>query len=258
MTQPFIGRRLLAVFAHPDDEAYAAAGLMAWCLAEGAEVFLLCLSRGEGGRPHPRSGVEVAPETLGDHRWGELKAACAAIGCPPPLGRGLPDGRIEDHLDDAAGAVQMARDRLQPDVVVTLGPDGAYGHRDHVACTAAVTRGAQGLRVLHAAFPPGMFTPIRRALKRHLGSSGLAPLPPGGLGVPLKSADIVLDLGAYPELRTIKQATLAAHRSQLAKGDPLSFLRPGLVFPLLQREAFVVAEGPPLPHPGADLFAGLP
>lgn len=251
-SHPFIGRRLLAVFPHPDDEAYAAGGLMATCALAGAEISLLTLTRGEGGGPRPGSGVTPTDDP-GALRWAELRAACEALGCAPPLGRGLPDGALADHLDEATGAVHMAVARIQPDVVITLGPDGAYGHRDHLACTEAVDRGALGLRILHAAFPPNLFSPVRRALKRFV---DLAPPPPGGLGVPIDQADLCLDLS--PEARQRKLAAVGAHRSQLVGGDPLSFLKPGLIFPLLQREAFVIAGGPPLPHPGADLFAGLP
>ena len=42
-------RRLLAVVAHPDDETFGCGAVLAKYAAEGAQVFLLCATRG-GGR----------------------------------------------------------------------------------------------------------------------------------------------------------------------------------------------------------------
>jgi len=48
-----------------------------------------------------------------------------------------------------------------------------------------------------------------------------------------------------------------AHRSQLDRGDPRSFLRPGLLDALLSEEWFTVEAGPPVPPGASDVFAGL-
>lgn len=258
MARPFSNRRLLAVFPHPDDEAYAAAGLMAMCVAGGAEVSLLCLTRGEGGAARRGSGVEVGAEGLGAARWAELQASCGAVGASLLECPSLPDGALRTRRVESAEVIRAACAEVRPDVVVTLGEDGAYGHWDHHACTAAVAEAVDGPRVLHAAFPPGLFAPVRKGLSRFLGAEGLAPLPAAGLGVPPDAWAVTVELTAAPALEAAKRAALSAHRSQLVGGDPRSFLRRGLVDPLLAREGFVVASGPAMPQRGgADPFAGL-
>ncbi|MBM4464793.1 MAG: PIG-L family deacetylase, partial [Chloroflexi bacterium] len=62
-------RRLLAVFAHPDDESFAVGGTLARYAAEGVEVSLLCATRGE-------AGIEgMGPEEAAKVREQELRAA---------------------------------------------------------------------------------------------------------------------------------------------------------------------------------------
>ncbi len=142
--------RLMAVLAHPDDECLGIGGTLAKYASEGVDVFLLTATRGERGRyrglarddpQHP--GVPA----LAKIREAELRAAASALGvrevslleyCDQDLDRADPPEAI-------AAVVQHVR-RIQPDVVVTFGPDGAYGHPDHIAIsqftTAAVVAAA--------------------------------------------------------------------------------------------------------------------
>ena len=67
--------KLLGVFAHPDDESVLAGGILAAAAARGAEVTVLCATRGENG---PIADGVVTRETVGDVREAELHAACGA------------------------------------------------------------------------------------------------------------------------------------------------------------------------------------
>ena len=65
------GQVLLGVFAHPDDESLACGGLLARCVAAGAAVTLLCLTRGEGGpgiEPEADGDETAARRRLGEQR----------------------------------------------------------------------------------------------------------------------------------------------------------------------------------------------
>ena len=63
-------KRMLAIFAHPDDESFGAGGTLAKYAHQGVQVVLLCLTRGEAGIPG------VKPEEAGDIRMHELRASC--------------------------------------------------------------------------------------------------------------------------------------------------------------------------------------
>jgi LmbE family N-acetylglucosaminyl deacetylase len=144
-------RRLLAVLAHPDDESLGIGGTLAKYAAEGVEVFLLTATHGErGGYRGIRPGDprHPGPTALAAIRETELRAAASMLG--------VCDVSLLDHGDgrlDAADPCRIVDDiarhlrRIQPHVVITFGPDGAYGHPDHVAIsqftTAAVVAAAR-------------------------------------------------------------------------------------------------------------------
>ena len=250
------GRRVLGVFPHPDDEAWAAGALLAWCARAGATVHLVCATRGEAGSD--REGRAAAGPELAALRSTELARSAAALGCAPPRFLDLPDGGVAP-TPAAIHALAAEVTAVRPDLVVTLGDDGGYGHRDHLATTAlvdlALAAAGAAPRVLHAVFPRGLFAPVYGRLARSArGRSLLGDVRGEALGVEALAVDLVVEVGP---LRAVKLAALAAHRSQLPDGDPLRFLHPGLVTPLLEREWFRVAGGPALPTGTSDAFAGL-
>ena len=142
--------KLMAVLAHPDDECLGVGGTLAKYASEGVDVSLLTATRGDGGRFRGfRPGDQQHPgaAALATIREGELRAAASALGVRK---LSLLDYR-DQHLDRAnprevIAAIAQHLRRIRPDVVVTFGPDGAYGHPDHIAisqfATAAVVAAA--------------------------------------------------------------------------------------------------------------------
>ena len=131
--------RLLCVLAHPDDESMGTGGILAKYAAEGVETFLLTATRGERGwqgPPEENPGLEA----LGRLRTNELEAAARVLG--------LKDVRFLDYLDgeldlaDPLEALDQIAEYIQaikPQVVVSFGPDGGYGHPDHIAISQLAT-----------------------------------------------------------------------------------------------------------------------
>jgi LmbE family N-acetylglucosaminyl deacetylase len=125
--------KLLAVLAHPDDESLGFGGTLAKYAAEGVETYLVTATRGERGRFGSSKGA-VTPAETGRVRETELRDAAAVLGVRELSILGFPDGALEkvDHAVATAAIAAHIR-RIQPEVVVTFGPDGAYGHPDHIA-----------------------------------------------------------------------------------------------------------------------------
>ncbi|MBZ5678013.1 MAG: PIG-L family deacetylase [Acidobacteriia bacterium] len=136
MTRQF---KLLAVLAHPDDESLGFGGTLARYSAEGVETYLVTATRGEQGRFFSPDR-KTEPAEVGRVREAELRAAAAVLGIREVSILDYPDGAV-DQIDAAtaiAAIVQHIR-RVRPHVVVTFGPDGAYGHPDHIAISQFTT-----------------------------------------------------------------------------------------------------------------------
>ena len=125
--------KLLAVFAHPDDESMGMGGTLAKYSAQGVDTHLVCASRGERGWFGP---AEQNPgfESLGQTRTIELENAVNTLGMKSLNFLGYMDGDVDkaDHAEAISQIVTHIR-RIKPQVVVTFPPDGNYGHPDHIA-----------------------------------------------------------------------------------------------------------------------------
>jgi LmbE family N-acetylglucosaminyl deacetylase len=140
-------KRLLCVFAHPDDECYGPGGTIAQCALDGADVFVTTFTAGEAGT----IGVSrtLSREELARRRRRELAQACDALGVCGHRVLGAPDGGVAGV--DAAWAVgEILADMRahRPQVVLTFHHRGVSGHPDHVAVAefldrATIAAGAQ-------------------------------------------------------------------------------------------------------------------
>jgi LmbE family N-acetylglucosaminyl deacetylase len=125
--------RLMCVLAHPDDESLGTGGALALSAAEGVATYLVTATRGERGR-FGDSQESPGPETVGRVREAELLAAARELGVREVSFLDYMDGAL-DRVDAAEAIARIAGHlrRVEPHVVITFGPEGAYGHPDHVA-----------------------------------------------------------------------------------------------------------------------------
>ncbi|SMF57936.1 bacillithiol biosynthesis deacetylase BshB2 [Paenibacillus barengoltzii] len=144
---PLKGRKLLAVFAHPDDESFICGGTLAKYAAEGAEVTVVSATRGEMGR---RMGNPpyLNRETIAAAREVELRQACNHLGVHELKFLDIRDKTVE-FIDEEQliGRIEAMMHEIQPDVVLTF-HEKLGGHPDHCAIgkatTAAFRRYGQG------------------------------------------------------------------------------------------------------------------
>ncbi len=131
--------KLMAVLAHPDDESLGFGGTLAKYAAEGIEVYLVTATRGEAGR-FGLLGKSGDPLEVGRVREAELRAAATVLGIREVSVLGFPDGAV-DRVSSAIAIRSIVSHirRIQPDVIVTFGPEGAYGHPDHIAVSQFAT-----------------------------------------------------------------------------------------------------------------------
>ena len=170
--------RLLALLAHPDDESLGFGGILAKYAAEGIETAVVTATRGDAGRfrgvKEGEGPEHPGREALARIREGELRAAAAVLGVRRLTLLGYPDGAL-DQIDPREVAGRMAEEirRFRPHVVVTFGPEGGYGHPDHIAVSqlagAAIVIAAPAHAVskfYYLASPAGAMAAYQTAFKK--------------------------------------------------------------------------------------------
>ena len=131
---------VLMIWAHPDDETYLAGGISALLTDAGHRVACITATRGEAGGD-------------GQVRTVELEQALDVLGVSEHHWLDYPDGGCaEVDADEAVTRIRSIVDEVQPDTVLTFGPDGITGHPDHQTVSAWVDRAleANDARLLHA------------------------------------------------------------------------------------------------------------
>lgn len=257
---------LLAVFAHPDDEAFGSGGVLAKHAASGTRVTLVCATRGECGEI---SSPELAtPETLGAVREQELRLAGEALGvrdirfldCRDSGMDGTPENDdpralINQRADDVVRKLVAIVREVRPQVVLTFEPYGGYGHPDHIAIHHHVSAAVQAagvptygrdlgepwraVRLVWQVFPRSIFLTMRDELRRHgEDTSRFDEMERTGAGWPDELVDIVVDVSAYT---AAKQAAFRAHRTQFGDDNLFRKATDALCHDILGREHFFVA-----------------
>lgn len=153
--------RVLVIAAHPDDETAFCGGTIAKHAAEGHDVYILLTTRGEGGeRGEPPL---CTPAELGAVREAEARAAAAALGAHDvlflPFGDPLvgPDNTlypINVTLEEFAQAIAGVLLKLRPDLILTHGSNGEYGHPQHIFTHQAVFAAIEQLRQIKSDYLP--------------------------------------------------------------------------------------------------------
>jgi LmbE family N-acetylglucosaminyl deacetylase len=202
---------LLVVMAHPDDESMGCGGLILRHTRADVKTHLICASYGEAGWTGKPPAAK--PEDLAEIRAGELEKAAHALGLSRVELWDYPDSSVAvSDQQEITHRIWEEISRRRPRAVVGWGPDGAYGHPDHIAmgaCTdAAVGAMAEGDRpaLYHIAIDQQL-TEFYREAVRLGGGSGAVNL------TPLEHVDVVIELN-HDEVM-MKLRAIDCHESQL-------------------------------------------
>jgi LmbE family N-acetylglucosaminyl deacetylase len=240
-------KRILFIAAHPDDETFFAAGTFAKYRELGAEIHVVCATRGDQGK----CGGCCTPEELPEVRERELADAMDAIGGAhvmffPYCDKKLSEAPVEEMRSRLVAAIRL----IQPDVAITFDPHGANQHPDHIAISRFVSD------ALPIAADPRWFLEAGAPfeIKRLLWTPPtiLFRLPAHADPYKLPGFDIIIDVEAWKEQ---KIKAFEAHRTQFPGLKKLFFDDPNgqRTFGI---EAFRIAAGQrPAAIPATDLFA---
>lgn len=138
---------LLAVFAHPDDEAFGPSGTLAlW--AKTRDIYLICVTNGDAGQ----NATSLTAE-LGKIRKKELLQSAEILGIKQVYFLGYKDGSLSNNLyHEVAAKIEQLVEELQPEVLLTFDHQGISGHLDHIFVSLVTTfifRKTSGVKELY-------------------------------------------------------------------------------------------------------------
>ena len=201
---------LLGIWAHPDDEAYLSAALMAQARRAGNRVVVVTATRGEHGTDDPHTWP---PGRLARHREQELLRSLEVVGVEEHRWLGYADGSLAAaDATIAVAAVERLITEVAPDTIVTFGPDGMTGHPDHRTVSswvgAAWRRSGTAAELWHATLTPD-FHAAWGALNERVGLWFEGATPPV-----TEPSELAAQVVCSGDLLGLKLRALRAHASQ--------------------------------------------
>jgi LmbE family N-acetylglucosaminyl deacetylase len=273
-------KRLLGIFAHPDDEGVMGGAFLHYGRS-GVETGLVCATRGEVGEIADPS--LATPENLGQVREGELRAATDILGIRALWFLGYRDSGMAGtpENDDPRAFVQVSAAEVvgklvaiirefRPQVLVTFDETGGYGHPDHIAIykhtTSAFHAAADAVqfpelgpahsvdKLYYTAFPRSSVRALAEWMKSQNYQDSFSNLDPEKLGMPDELISVWLDVGQWQET---KDRSWSMHRTQMSPNSPLAQVPEELQRQWRSHEVYQLAAsrvGPDVPGEN-DLFA---
>lgn len=228
---------ILSVWAHPDDESFLAAGIMAAAVKNGQQVICVTATKGEKG-VQDESRWPVA--RLGEIRERELAEALHELGITQHHWLGYADGECaHDSPQEATQKIAVFIEQYQPDSILTFGPEGLTGHPDHQAVSRWVNAAVAGTRkkpaIYHAVHEPTQYETYLKPLDEQLDIFFAIDKPPL---VPADDCAIALEL--TDDLLEQKWRSLAAQPSQMER--LLKLIPPAARRGTFGREYFVASK----------------
>jgi LmbE family N-acetylglucosaminyl deacetylase len=233
--------RLLAAFAHPDDEGFGSGGTLAMLVARGAQITLVCGTNGDVGEIS--DPALATPENLAQVRQQELRNAMSVTGIPDirflnyrDSGMaGTADNEHPDslHQADPSKVVQTLLDVIRetgPHIVITHDPSGGYGHPDHRAMCqhateayrlAMANQDTARACLYYVCFPRSSFQRMWQKMVEMDISPPFASQDIDKVGTPDEEVTTVLDISSYVD---VKIESLNRHQTQINPDGPFAQL----------------------------------
>ena len=275
-------KRLLGVFAHPDDEGTMSGAILQYN-TQGIESGLICATRGEVGEI--ADPALATPENLGQVREKEMREAANVLGVHHLWFLDYRDSGMDGtpENDDARSFIHVSAAEVvgklvaiirqfRPQVMITFDESGAYGHPDHIAIyrhtTSAFYAAADDVqypelgpahavsKLYYGAFPRSIVQSMAEWMRSQDYEGSFRNLDPDKLGIPDELISVWLDVESW---RETKDSSWSKHRTQAGSARFREQLPEEIQRTWRKYECFQLAAsrvGRDLPG-GNDLFAHI-
>ena len=269
---------MMAVHAHPDDEASSTGGVLALYSSQGIQTVVVTCTNGEfgdgtGGVKPGQDGHDK--QAVAEQRLAELRESCAILGVTDLelLGyhdSGMPEWEYKDRPDAFCNIPQaqvVARltgliEKYRPQVLITYDDRGLYQHPDHVQASvcaqAAFTESGIPAKLYLSAIRGSDWRKINDALREAGVEVPEWEESPEALQQAIEAEQRITTTADIRAVLDRKRDALFAHGSQIGEASWFSKIPGDVAQDAFGREHFIRAAdttGAPLPED--DLFAGL-
>lgn len=197
-------KRLVCIFAHPDDEAFGPGGTIARFASEGVEIYLICVTSGDAIEKYAK-GNDVS--TLGKVRKKELLKSAKILGIKEVLFLDFADGSLSNNnYHEVTDKLKEVLEKIKPDTIMTFAENGVSGHLDHVA----VSMESSYLFERTPFVKNIMFFCEKREAKEKIGTNYFVYFPEG---YDSREVDLVVDVTDFLET---KIKAMETHASQMS------------------------------------------
>ncbi len=194
---------LVAIFAHPDDEAFGPSGTLA-TFAKERDVYLICVTDGDAGQ----NALESVTN-LGETRRGELTQSAKIIGVKEVEFLGYKDGSLSNNLyHEVAEKIEKLLQKYQPDTLLTFNQLGISGHIDHIFVSLVTTFVYRKTKFVKKLLYYSELETVLGEMKDYF-----IYMPPG---IEINEADLVVDVSSVWET---KLSAINCHQSQKQDGE---------------------------------------
>ena len=239
-------RKILAVFAHPDDEAFGPGGTLAKYTSEGVEIHLLSATRGEAGEMDDGLKEKSPNKAIHHIREEELLRSAAVLGIKKVEFLNYIDGRLCNAIyHELANKIITKIKKFRPQIIITLDRLGISGHLDHIAVSMITT-----YAFLHTNTPKKLYYHCLSKKQRRLEGDDYFVYFPEGYDE--EQITTRIDYTDYFEKKT---AAMYQHESQMSDVKAIhSYLKK---LPKIDNFILQNHRGVKVNFPETDLFAGL-
>lgn len=219
-----VKKKAVAIFAHPDDEAFGPSGTL-FKLAKKYDLYLLCATKGEIGQ-----NSSTSKKPLHEIRADELRKSAKILGIKKVYFLGFVDGTLSNALYHNISAKIEARLKvLKPELILTMNPNGGSGHIDHIVVSMVSSFVFERLKFIKKIMYTAMTTQFTDRWKKN---SYFIYRPPG---IPRSSVDEIVDVS---DVWDTKIAAMEVHKSQSDDYKRIIKMREGLP----KEEYFIVRK----------------
>ena len=151
VAKDILGKNLMFLVAHPDDESFLASGTIHQNYLAGGSSSLVCATYGEKGKSHM---PDVTQKQLKKIRKKELENVSDFLKVKILYTLGLPDGKLAQHKKLLQQKIEAVLKQESPAFLLSFGQDGISGHKDHIYIGEVGRRLAKSHSIPFVAFSP--------------------------------------------------------------------------------------------------------